>query len=110
MMIQLLAVFGEYEREMISKRTTDALAALKRRGKILGTPENLVRGNAMAPAMNRAKAQAEAERMRPIVEGIKAEGVLTIRGIAASLNARGYVTERGAAWHSTAVHRMVSRL
>lgn len=110
MMIQLLAVFGEYEREMISKRTTDALAALKARGVKLGTPENLMRGNVLAAKMQAANANATAERLRPIIDSIKAEGVTTVRGIAEALNEKGYVTERGGSFHIATVQRVLSRL
>jgi DNA invertase Pin-like site-specific DNA recombinase len=110
MMIQLLAVFAEYEREQIKIRTKAALAAAKARGVKLGTVENLLQGNSPAPEMNRAKAKAEAERLRPIINTLKAESVNTVRGIAAELNRRGYTTERGGEWHPTQVARLLSRL
>jgi DNA invertase Pin-like site-specific DNA recombinase len=110
MMIQLLSVFAEYEREMISRRTKQALAARRARGHTLGTPANLCTGASPAPALNKAMAQAEAERMRPIIKSLADEGITTVRGVCATLNDRGYVTRRGMAWHPTAVARLLRRL
>ena len=110
MMIQLLAVFGEYEREMISKRTREALAARRRRGLPLGTPRNLVRGNTLAPQLNRARARAEAERARPIIDRLRQEGFESTRELAEELNRRGYTTPRGMEWHPMTVARVLSRL
>ena len=36
--LQMVSVFSEYEAKRISERTTEALAALKRQGKKLGSP------------------------------------------------------------------------
>jgi len=110
MMIQMLAVFGEYEREMISRRTKDALAARAARGLPLGRPENLNRGESNIAEENKAKARAEAERLRPVIVQLKSEGFASVRAIAAELDARGYVTGRGAKFHPTAVARILNRL
>jgi DNA invertase Pin-like site-specific DNA recombinase len=110
MFIQLLAVFGEYEREQISKRTKQALAARKARGLSLGTPANLRAGASPAPAANRANAQAEAERLRPIIADLCNTGFVSIRTIADELNRRGYVTVGGSSWHPTSVARLLGRL
>jgi len=110
MMLQLLAVFAEYEREMISKRTTEALAARRARGHRLGNARNLNRGNSPAASLNRARAYAEAERLRPVIASIRESGRTTVRAICAELNARGYQTERGGAFHPTSTARVLERL
>lgn len=109
MMLQMLSIFAEYEREQISRRTKDALAARKARGFSLGRPENLVPGASPAPEMNRAQAQAQAERMRPVIDQLRRDGIRSIRAIAKALNDRGYVTARGMAWYPTSVARLLSR-
>jgi DNA invertase Pin-like site-specific DNA recombinase len=105
-----LAVFGEYEREMISKRTKDALAARKARGFTLGNVANLNQGQSDIAVQNKAKAAAEAERLRPIFDQARRDGHATVRGICEYLNDRGYVTERGSSWHPTSVARVLARL
>ncbi|MDB5327110.1 MAG: hypothetical protein JWM57_2679 [Phycisphaerales bacterium] len=110
MMIQLLAVFGEYERDMIGKRTKDALAARKARGFALGNIANLNQGQSDIAEQNKAKAAAEAERLRPIIEHARRAGHTSVRALAAHLNDRGYTTERGSSWHPTSIARVLARL
>ncbi len=109
-MIQVMAAFAEYEAKEISKRTKAGLASLKARGVRLGNTKNLLRGNSPAPAMNKAKAQAVAERMRPVIDSLAKEGIISVRAVANALNTRGYATEQGSLWHPTSVARLLSRL
>lgn len=60
LLLQMLAVFGEHERQMIRERTKAALAAAKARGTILGA-----HGKVLA-AKHRAQAQAHAEACAPL--------------------------------------------
>jgi len=108
--IQIMAAVAEDEARRISERTKAALAARKARGFTLGNVANLTPGNSPAAADNRAKANADAERLRPVVAAIVAEGVDGVRDLCRRLNARGYVTARGSAWHPTSVSRLVKRL
>jgi DNA invertase Pin-like site-specific DNA recombinase len=110
MMLQLVAVMGEYEVGLISERTKAALAARRARGFSLGTVANLKKGNPGAIAKLKAEAQEAAERMRPIIDNLKAEGVSTVRGLCVALNERGYVTATGSAWHPTSVARVLRRI
>lgn len=107
--IHILAAVAEDEARRISERTKAALAARRARGMPLGSPANLRRGNSPAPAMNRAKANADAERMRPVVESLIASAS-GLRDLARRMNAAGYLTPGGSEWHPTAVGRMLKRL
>ncbi|MEH6525894.1 MAG: recombinase family protein [Sneathiella sp.] len=109
-MIQIMSAVAEYEAQLISERTKAGLAARKARGLPLGNVANLIPGNSPAPRINKAKANAMAERMRPVVEAIRADGVDGVRAICGQLNERGYVTDRGNHWHPTSVSRLLQRL
>jgi DNA invertase Pin-like site-specific DNA recombinase len=98
--LNIMLSVAQLEREMISKRTTAALAAAKARGVKLGGP------NGCAMQKNRARAFAESLRpvVIPLIEGRSS------REIAAHLNARGITTSTGGAWQSETVLRLINRL
>ena len=114
--IHILAAVAEHEREMISKRTKDALAAAKRRGVKLGNP-NLQPGDTVATAAARdaysQQAQERAAEVRPFIEAARKAGAVTLREIAAAMEARGIRTPSGRGrWHAAtvlAVQRMAER-
>ncbi|MBB6428848.1 recombinase family protein [Algisphaera agarilytica] len=111
--IHILAAVAEDEARRISERTKAALAARKARGLPLGNPANLTPGNSPAPQMNKTKAQADAERMRPVVESILGDtsvAVESVRGLCRELKERGYVTASGSDWHPTSTSRLLVRL
>lgn len=70
MMLQILAVFAEYERDQIAARTRAAAAVLRSRGVQLGNPK-----------MKR-EAIERAEALRKRVEDAQACGIESIRGLA----------------------------
>ena len=95
--VHILAAMAEHEREQISKRTRDALAAAKRRGKRLGNPdiaEVAKRGRAAL----KANARRFAANVRPIIEEIMRSGITSHNAIAAKLNERNVRTARGGTW------------
>lgn len=114
--IHILAAVAEHEREMISKRTKDALAAAKRRGVKLGNP-NLQPGDAVATAAARdaysQQAQERAAEVLPFIDAARRAGAITLREIAAAMEARGIRTPSGRGrWHAAtvlAVQRLVER-
>jgi len=95
--VHILAAMAEHEREQISKRTRDALAAAKRRGKRLGNPdiaEVAKRGRAAL----KANARRFAANVRPIIDEIIRSGVTSHNAIAAKLNERNVRTARSGTW------------
>lgn len=112
--IGVLALVAQREREMISKRTKEALAAAKSRGVKLGNPRGAQHlkglGNRAAVEAVRSGAQARAEDLRPVVQDIRGTGVTSVRGIAEELNRRAILTPRGGRWHPTSVVRLLERL
>jgi len=109
--LQMMSVFAEYEAGRISERTKQALSALKKQGKKLGSPTPKV-GSAVGVASIKAKADAYADRVGPIVRDIiRKSGADTLRDIAAALAARGVETPRGNTdWHASQVSNLLKRL
>ena len=109
--LQMMAVFAEYEAKRISERTTQALAALKRQGKVLGSPNPEVGSKEGTKVLIR-KADEYAERIAPIVRDvIKKAGASTLRDIAEALSARGVQTPRGNTdWHPSQVSNLMKRI
>ena len=106
-MLQMHAVMAEWERDQISKRTRDALAAAKARGVQLGRA-----GFAnLAPVIAKRQRDADqyARKVRSVLLGLKARG-LSQRAIAAELNALGIAPPRGGEWHLATVQRVMARL
>lgn len=109
-LLQSMMSVAELEAGMISARTKAALAAAKARGKKLGgfrgragTPEDTAKARA-------ARTQIASERARaiaPILAGVDPAGSLSLRAIAARLNAEAVPTARGeGVWTAAAVSRL----
>jgi DNA invertase Pin-like site-specific DNA recombinase len=103
-MLQMLAVFAEYERDQIAARTKAALAAAKARGVVLGA-----NGKVLA-ATRRAEAAKFAEELRAPVQQAFDRGAATLEAIARHLNENGHLTREGATWSAQSAHRVVQRL
>src|SRR5437667_2831323 len=107
--VGILALIAQHEREAISRRTREALAAAKRRGIRLGNPNGARplrrarKGNHAALAAIRRKADAHAAQLRPVIQDLRAKGVGTLAGIAAALNTGGMRTPRGTTWYPSSV-------
>jgi DNA invertase Pin-like site-specific DNA recombinase len=107
-MLHIRAAVAELERELISRRTREALAVKKAGGAKLGNPRP-GEAAALGNAANRAKADQFAANVLPIVRELVATGLTTTRAIAAALNARGVKTARGGDWHSSTVANLLRR-
>ena len=107
-MVQMMAVFAEMERDAISKRTREALAAAKARGVTLGNPR-LAEARAGLNSARQEAADSFAANVRPIIKEIQASGITSLRGVAKALSARGVKTARGGAWTAVQVADILRR-
>jgi DNA invertase Pin-like site-specific DNA recombinase len=114
--IGILAVVAEQEREAISKRTKEALAAAKARGVRLGNPNGAAalrragRGNAAGLRAIRLKADEHARSLAPVIAELAAEGKRSFTAIAAALNEREILAPRGGRWHDSSARNLLARL
>lgn len=105
LMVHMLAAFAEHEREMISTRTKDALAAAKARGVRLG-----IAGKQRARE-NKEAADAFAEKMAPILDSLRIhDGLTGYEEMARALNELRIPTARGGHWHRMTVKRLLLRI
>lgn len=114
--VGILALVAQQEREAISARTKAALAAAKARGQRLGNPNGAApllkaaRGNGAAVEALRDGAYRHAENLRPVVEDLKARGIVSLPAIASALNEMSMETRRGGRWHPSSVRNLLARL
>jgi DNA invertase Pin-like site-specific DNA recombinase len=107
-MVQMMAVFAEMERDAISKRTKEALAAAKARGVRLGNPR-LAQARAEVNAARQEAADSFAAGVLPIIRQIQKSGISSLRGVAKALSARGVKTARGGEWTAVQVSDILRR-
>jgi DNA invertase Pin-like site-specific DNA recombinase len=114
--VGIMALVAQQEREAISRRTQEALAAAKARGVKLGNPNGAAAlrragkgGTALREAVRR-NADAFAEDLREVIMMMRAEGHTTLRAMAGELNARGIRTRRGGRWHVSTARNLLERL
>lgn len=94
------------EAGLISKRTKDALAASKARGKALGGYRGGPKIDPSVGLMARRERAAEyAASVRPIVTELRNSGI-SLRRVCSELEARGIRTPQGGKW----VPQMVSKI
>jgi DNA invertase Pin-like site-specific DNA recombinase len=104
MLLQMLAVFAEHERGLISQRTKAALAAAKARGVKLG------KHGATLAAEHQAQAIAYAQTVRTSIDDARRDGATTTRALARWMNDHGVPSRSGGMWHAASVNRLLGRL
>ena len=105
--LHLFAALAQKERALISKRTTEALAAAKA-CVALGNPKiDEAREKAVAEIVDRADRRAA--NVIPIMRQIQRSGATSLRQIAEALSARGINAPRGGQWHATSVRNVMAR-
>jgi len=115
-----MAVIAQNEREMIAKRTREALAVARQRlakdGLRLGNPNGAKalrkarKGNKAAVAGIVRAADEKAEGLREVLKDIQMNGHLSFSAIAEELNRREIEIPRGGRWYPASVARLKERL
>lgn len=109
--IHLLAALADYERQLISERTTAALKAAKAMGVQLGNPRLASCRNTdttAARAVRTARADAYSAEIREVLTELEADAghPLNASEAARMLNDAGYQTSRGSQWTHVQVGRV----
>lgn len=111
--LHIMAAVAEHEAKAISERTKAALAIAKARGVKLGWSMPSRRGEQRlatqrSVAISKAKADEFAANVRPIIRELRSTG-MSLRQIAATLDARGIKTARGGNWYAATVRNVLAR-
>lgn len=107
----IFATIAQHEREIISRRTRDALAARRARGLSLGKPENWreeVRLAGLAARQEIARSNVNNRRAIAVARLMARDG-LTLQRIADYLNENGYQTSSGKQFFPMSVSRLLKR-
>lgn len=114
LLVGIMALVAEQEREMISERTRAALAAAKARGVKLGGDRGGRASEAAqkaGTAARQAKADAFAARLAPHIVDALQDNFTSLRQIGAYLEAKGIVTATGRdVWTPRAVANVLARV
>lgn len=110
--IHIFAALAEQEAKLISNRTKQALAELKKKGKRLGNPQNLTaeaRSKGVSVIKENAKTNDRNRQAQSIIAACKDKG-MTYREIADHLNGLNFKTRYGKEFLPATVHQLYNRL
>lgn len=120
MVVGIMALVAQHEREAISKRTKEALAVAAKRlakdGRRLGNPNGAEalrkarKGNKAAVAEIVRRASERAEVRRAELEHVRNSGYQSFSSIAKELNRREVEAPKGGRWYPATVARLMARL
>jgi DNA invertase Pin-like site-specific DNA recombinase len=108
-MIGIMALVAQKERELTSERTKAGLAAAKRRGIRLGTPDP---AKALKAAYKAKQEQSKAfvESLAPVIKQIQKAGGTSLRQIASALNTRGFKSQTGREFKAQTVANLLAQI
>jgi DNA invertase Pin-like site-specific DNA recombinase len=112
--VHIMAAMAQYEAKAISERTSNALAAAKRRGVVLGGRRVSARewsriadrGRKLGTAVRSERASQWAHDVQPVIDDLRQSGAVTLQQIADGLNERGIQTRHSGTWTPTQVLRI----
>lgn len=117
-MLQMMAVFAEYESACCRTRTRQALAQAKARGTLLGaarpgapklSEDAAARGRKLGEEVRRENAIKAYQDIAPMMAEMRSAG-RSLRDVADALNEEGHCTRRGKPFTAMQVARVLSRL
>jgi site-specific DNA recombinase len=94
LVLNILTAVSQWEREILSERTKDAMMQMKLNGERVGT---VPFGFRLAEDKKHIVPEPEEQRVVLTVLRLRNEG-RSLRSIASALNAKGYTTRRGTSW------------
>lgn len=111
MILGVFASVAQYERELCSKRTKQALAAKKAQGVKLGAPDPMFSDSQRekAQAVRKENAERRSTQFIDLIELYRSQG-LTLQAIADKLNSKGFATSRGRAFNPSTIAMYLKRL
>jgi DNA invertase Pin-like site-specific DNA recombinase len=104
----IFATMAQHERELISKRTKEGLAAAKMKGKIIGRKKGYIRDHEITGKIaiaKKAKSLATNEKTAKAIKHFKTKGFSNY-AIAKELNQLGFTASRGGKLQAVQIERM----